>query len=89
MIEMIFLDDNDINNICILQYMSIFSIYNKNILPLCGTIVGMYKGYYYAAEKKALRWGRYAASINVNLSYIGCFGLFGLGIGYCISKVLE
>ena len=61
----------------------------KYLFPLCGALVGGYKGYAYAWERKQLRWGKYAHIFYPNIISIGLFGGLGLGIGYCLSKLFE
>ena len=57
------------------------------LFPLCGALVGGYKGYLFAKEKKEIRWGKYAHNFYPNLIQIGVFSGLGFGIGYCISKL--
>jgi hypothetical protein len=60
---------------------------NKLLLPFVGTMVGAYQGYCYAIKKRTQSWGPHANKFGLNVGYIGYFGLFGLGIGYCASKI--
>jgi|AntAceMinimDraft_18_1070375.scaffolds.fasta_scaffold32027_2 hypothetical protein len=58
------------------------------LYPLCGAFLGTYMGYIYANERKQFRWGKYANRFYPNIFQIGLFGSLGLGIGYCMSKLL-
>lgn len=59
----------------------------KYLLPLCGALVGGYRGYTYALERKEMRWGKYAHMFYPNIIPMGLFGGLGLGIGYCFSRL--
>lgn len=59
----------------------------KYLFPLCGILIGGYKGYAYALERKEMRWGKYAHLFQTNIVPIGLFTGLGFGIGYCFSKL--
>jgi len=58
------------------------------LYPLCGAFLGAYKGYMHARERNKLRWGKYAHVFYPNIFQIVLFSGLGLGIGYCISKLI-
>ena len=60
----------------------------NNIIPLSGALIGAYKGYCYAVEKRNNRWGAYATHIPLNAGYVGYFALFGFSFGYIVSKII-
>ena len=59
----------------------------NNIIPLSGALIGAYKGYCYAVEKRNNRWGAYATHVPLNAGYVGYFALFGFSVGICVSKI--
>lgn len=69
--------------------MNLYSLTNSKILyPWCGAFLGTYIGYMHASVRKQLRWGKYAHMFYPNIFQIGLFSGLGLGIGYCISKLV-
>lgn len=69
--------------------MNLYSLTNSKILyQLSGAFLGTYMGYIYANKRKQLRWGKYAHMFYPNIFQIGLFGGLGLGIGYCMSKLV-
>lgn len=58
----------------------------NNIILLSGALIGGYKGYYYAVEKRNNRWGTHATHVPLNVGYVGYFALFGFSFGYIISR---
>ena len=68
--------------------MSLASLHDtKYLFPLCGALIGGYKGYEYALKKKEMRWGKYAHLFQSNIVPIGVFTGVGFGIGYYFSKL--
>lgn len=59
----------------------------KYMFPLCGALIGGYKGYGYALKKKEMRWGKYAHLFQSSIVPIGFFTGLGFGIGYYCSKL--
>ena len=60
----------------------------NNIIPFSGALIGAYKGYCYAVEKRNNRWGAHATHVPLNDGYVGYFALFGFSIGYIVSKIV-
>lgn len=61
----------------------------NNIIPLSGALIGAYKGYCYAIEKRNDRWGAHATHFSLNGGYVGYFALFGFSVGYIVSKIIS
>ena len=59
----------------------------NNIIPLSGALIGAYKGYYYAVDKRNKRWGAHATHVSLNAGYVGYFALLGFSFGYAVSKI--
>jgi hypothetical protein len=60
----------------------------NNIIPLCGTLFGAYKGYNYAVEQRNKSWGVHSTHVPLNVGYVGYFALFGFSVGYIVSKII-